>query len=156
MTRTIRTAGLSLAALAALALAIVPARAVRSQVEKPDGATCPIEGAWKLLESKNGDAQEFQKLPDGTEEIKFVTGGRFVWVVTREGRITAAAGGKYKVDKDKYTESIEYIHGEGQTSLVGKSFDFTWKIDGKTWLHVGMIKVEGQDLKIDEKWERCN
>lgn len=28
-------------------------------------------------------------------------------------------------------------------------------MDGKTWLHVGKIKVNDQDMKIDEKWERC-
>jgi hypothetical protein len=145
-----------LAALTAAAVAVLPARAVLSQVEKTDANSCPIEGAWKLIESKNGEAQEYQKAPEGQEMIKFVTGGRFIWIVAREGRISSAAGGKYKVDKDKYTESIEYIHGEGQASLVGKSFDFTWKMDGKTWLHVGVIKVDNQDLKIDEKWERCN
>ena len=40
-------------------------------------------------------------------------------------------------------------------SLVGKTFDFTWKVDGNTWLHVGKITVDNQELKIDEKWERC-
>jgi hypothetical protein len=143
-------------ASAALAFSLLSARAVRSQVEKPDDKASPIEGAWTLVEQKNGDAQEYQKQPEGTEMTKFVTGGRFVWVVVNEGRIVSAAGGKYKIDNDKYTESIEYCHGEGNSTLVGKSFDFTWKMDGKTWLHTGVIKVSGQDLKIDEKWQRCN
>jgi hypothetical protein len=155
MKRTFRTAGLSLAALTALALIVLLARDVRSQDDKPGDKPSPIEGAWKLVEQKNGDAQEYQKPSEGTEMIKYVTGGRFVWTVVKEGRIIGAAGGKYKVDKDKYAESIEYVHGEGQASLVGKTFDFTWKVDGKTWLHVGVIKVDNQDLKIDEKWERC-
>jgi len=155
MTRPFRTAGLSLLALTAFALTVLPARAFRSQDDKPGDKPSPIDGAWKLVESKNGDATEYQKAPEGTEMIKYVTGGRFVWTVVREGRILAAAGGKYKVDKDKYTESIEYTHGEGQTSLVGKTVDFTWKVDGNTWLHVGVIKINDQDVKIDEKWERC-
>jgi hypothetical protein len=142
-------------ALTAFALTVLPARNVRSQDDKGGEKPCPIEGAWKLIEQKNGEATEYQKLAEGTEEIKYVTGGRFIWTVVKEGRILSAAGGKYTVDKDKYTESIEYIHGEGQASLVGKTFDFTWKIDGSTWLHVGSIKVDGQELKIDEKWERC-
>jgi len=151
MTRTFRTAGFGLVALIAFALTVLPARAFRSPDDKPG----PVDGAWSLVESKNGDAKEYQKLPEGTEEIKYVTGGRFVWTVVKEGRILAAAGGKYKVDKDKYTETIEYTHGEGQASLVGKTVDFTWKVDGNTWLHVGVIKVNDQDFKIDEKWERC-
>jgi hypothetical protein len=148
-------AGLGLAALTALALIVLPARAVRSQADPQGDKPCPIEGAWKLVEQKNGEAQEYQKLPEGAEEIKYVTGGRFIWTVVRDGRIQAAAGGRYTVDKDKYTETIEYTHGEGQASLVSKTFNFTWKMDGNTWLHVGTIKVDGGDYKIDEKWERC-
>jgi len=142
-------------ALTAFALTVLPARDVRSQDDKPGDKPSSIEGAWKLVEQKNGDAKEYQKQPEGTEMIKYVTGGRFVWTIVREGRVIGAAGGKFKVDKDKYAESIEYFHGEGNASLVGKTFDFTWKVDGNTWLHVGVIKVDGQDLKIDEKWERC-
>ena len=117
---------------------------------------CPLDGAWKLNEQKNGDATDYQKQAEGTEMIKYVTGGRFVWTVVQGGKIVAAAGGKYKVDKDKYSESIDYVYGEGQESLIGKTFDFTWKMDGKTWLHVGAVKVNNQDIKIDEKWERCS
>lgn len=74
----------------------------------------------------------------------------------KDGRVVAAAGGRYTVDKDKYTESIEYIYGQGvPETFVGSSFDFTWKVDGDTWHKVGTIQVNGQDCKIDEKWERC-
>jgi len=151
MTRTFRMAALGLVALTALALAVLPAREVRSQVDKPS----PIEGAWKLVVQRNGDLEDYQKEPEGTEMIKYVTGGRFVWTIVREGQLLAAAGGKYTVNKDKYAESIEYGYGEGQASLVGKTFNFTWRLDGTTWLHVGLIKLDGQDYKIDEKWERC-
>jgi hypothetical protein len=151
MTRTFRTAGLSLVALTAFALTVLPARAVFSQDDKPS----PIQGAWKAVEQKNGEAQDYKKSPEGMEEIKYVTGGRFVWTVVKDGRILAAAGGRYTVDKDKYSESIEYIHGQVPKSFVGKTFDFTWKVDGNTWLHVGAVKVNDRDFKIDEKWERC-
>jgi hypothetical protein len=146
-----RIARFSLLCLTASALSVLLPRDVRCQ----EAAACPLEGAWKLVEQKNGDATDYQKQAEGTEEIKYVTGGRFVWVIVQGGKIVAAAGGKYKVDKDKYSETIEYFAGEGQESLVGKTFDFTWKMDGKTWLHVGLIKVNNQDIKIDEKWERC-
>jgi hypothetical protein len=138
--------------LTASALSVLLARDVRCQEAVP----CPLDGAWKLNEQKNGDATDYQKQAEGTEMIKYVTGGRFVWTVVQGGKIVAAAGGKYKVDKDKYSESIDYVYGEGQESLIGKTFDFTWKMDGKTWLHVGAVKVNNQDIKIDEKWERCS
>jgi len=141
--------------LAAFALAILPAGVVRSQVEKQDDKPWPIEGAWKLIEQKNGDSPDYRQPAEGAEMIKYVTGGRFVWTVVKDGRILAALGGKYTVDKEKYTEMIEYILNEGQAPLAGKTNDFTWKVDGHTWLLVGKIKVNNQDSKIDEKWERC-
>ncbi len=64
--------------------------------------------------------------------------------------------GKYKVDKDKYSETIDYVYGGGlPESFKGSTFEFTAKVDGDTWHKVGTIKINGQDFKIDEKWERC-
>jgi hypothetical protein len=148
----LRMARFSLVCFAASALNVLLACDVRSQEAVP----CPLDGAWKLVEQKNGDAQEYTKLAEGNEMIKYVIGGRFIWTVSQGGKLITAAGGKYKVEKDKYSETIEYTAGEGQESLVGKTFEFTWKMDGKTWLHVGLIKVNDQDIKIDEKWERCS
>jgi len=152
MMPTFRAVRFSLVCLATSALAILVARSSYSQESDPS----PLDGAWKLVEQRNGDAQEYQKLAEGMEQIKYVTGGRFIWTMNQGGRITSGAGGKYKVDKDKYTETIESFAGDGQESLMGKTFEFTWKLEGKTWLHVGKITVNGQELKIDEKWERCS
>ena len=152
MTRTFRTAGLRFVALAAIALIVLPARDVRSQGDKPS----PVEGAWKQVEQKNGDAQEYQKFPENMEMINLITGGRFVWTVVSQGRVVSMAGGKYTADGDKYAEIIEYVAGQGvPESFVGSTFDFTCKVDGNTLHKVGTIKVNGQDYKIDEKWERC-
>ncbi len=151
MMPTFRPARFRLACLTACALTVFLAPDLRSQEAVP----CPLEGAWRQVEQKNGDAPDYQKPPEGTETIKYVAGGRFVWTAVQGGKLVAAMGGKYKVDKDKYSETIDYVFGEDE-SVIGKTFDFTWKIDGKTWLHVGMIKINNLDIKIDEKWERCS
>ncbi len=127
----------------------------RSDDAKPLEKPSPLDGAWKQVSQKNGDAQDYQKPPAGTEMTIYVTDGRFVWTVVQDGRVVGAAGGKYKVEKDTYSESIEYVLGEGLASFVGNTFEFTWKLDGNTWHKVGTIKVNNQDYKIDEKWERC-
>jgi hypothetical protein len=155
MTRSFRAAGLGLVVMLTFALVVFPARNLRSGDEQAGAKACPLEGTWKQLEQKNGDSQTYQKQPEGTEMLKFVGGGRFIWVVVKDGKIQSSLGGKYTVDKDKYTEKIEYATGDGQDGFVGQSFDFTWKIDGDKWLHVGAIKINNQDVKIDEKWERC-
>ena len=58
------------------------------------------------------------------------------------------------MEKDKFTEIIEYISGEGvPESFVGSSFEFTVKVEGDSMTKVGTIQVDGKDYKIDEKWE---
>jgi hypothetical protein len=146
MTHTIRIAVIAL--MAALALA--------TSVLADDKATISVEGAWKQVEQKNGDAQEYRKPSDGTVMTDCIVGGRFIWTVVENGKVVALAGGRYKLDKDKFTETIEYVSGDGvPPSFVGSSFDFTVKVDGEKMTKVGTIQVGGQDYKIDEKWERC-
>ena len=85
-----------------------------------------------------------------------IVGGRFIWTVVEKGKVVGVAGGRYKVDKDKFTEMIEYVSGAGiPESFVGSSFEFTVKVDGEKMTKIGTIQVGGQEFKIDEKWERC-
>src|SRR3954449_4512656 len=102
MTRTLRLAAIGLVTLSALAPTALAEDKAKS-----------VEGAWKQVEQKNGDAQEYQKFPEGIEMINLVTGGRFVWTVVSQGRVVSMAGGKYRVDGDKYSESLEFISGQG-------------------------------------------
>ena len=156
MTHPLRTAGLGLATLAAIALTVLPGREARSDDARAAEKPSPVEGAWKQVEQKNGDAQDSVKPPEGTEMVICITGGRFVWTVVQGGKVVALAGGKYKVDKDTYSEIIEFVYGDGvPESFVGSTFAFTAKVDGDTWHKVGTIKVGGQDYKIDETWRRC-
>ena len=145
MNRTIRIALSGLIALSALGMTAVAEDKAKS-----------VEGAWKQLEQKNGPAQEYQKIPDGMVMTDCIVGGRFIWTMVQNGKVVGVAGGRYKTDKDKFTEIIEYVSGEGvPESFVGSSFDFTVKVDGDKMTKVGTIQVGGQDFKIDEKWERC-
>jgi hypothetical protein len=115
-----------------------------------------VEGAWKQVEQKNGQAEEYQKVPDGTVMTELIVGGRFIWTIVQKGKVVGVAGGRCKTDKEKFTEIIEYVYGDGvPESFVGSSFDFTVKIDANKMTKVGTIQVGGQDFKIDEKWERC-
>jgi hypothetical protein len=145
MTRTIRMAVIVLMVSSALATTTFAD-------DKPNS----VEGAWSQVEQKNGAAQEYQKVPDGMTMIDHIVGGRFVWTVVQKGKVLGVAGGRYKIDKDKFTEIIEYVSGDGvPESFVGSSFEFTVKVDGEKMTKIGTIQVGGQDFKIDEKWERC-
>jgi hypothetical protein len=156
MTSTFRTTACALLALTAIALTTVLIRDVRSADDKAAAGPNPIEGAWKHIEQKNGGGAEYTKLPDGQEFINCIAGGRYMWAITKDGKLLTAMGGKYKLDKDKYSETIEWVFGDTiPESFKGSTFDFTAKLEGDTWHKVGTVKVNGQDITIDEKWERC-
>ena len=139
--------------MAVIALLVSPALAATAVA---DDKANPVEGAWNQVEQKNGESQQYVKPPEGTVMTECIVGGRFIWTVVEKGKVTAIAGGRYKVDKDKFTEIIEYVSGAGvPESFVGSSFEFTVKFDGDKMSKVGTIQVGGQDYKIDEKWERC-
>jgi hypothetical protein len=145
MSRTLRMAGIGLVALVALTLT------ARSD-EKPGS----IEGAWKEVEARNGDAQEYEKPSGGMVVTDLIVGSRFALTMTQDGKVVGLIGGRYKIEGDKFTEIIEFVSGEGiPESFVGSSFEFRVKIDGDKFTKVGTIKVGGRDFKIDEKWERC-
>ena len=55
MTHTVRIAVIGLFASSALAMTAFA-----------DDKANSVEGAWTQVEQKNGNAQEYQKLPDGT------------------------------------------------------------------------------------------
>jgi hypothetical protein len=62
---------------------------------------------------------------------------------------------KWNSSRSGGTESIEYVGGQGvPESFVGQSFEFTVKVDGDKMTKVGTIQLNGQDYKIDERWER--
>ena len=129
---------------------VVPLRA-DEQVEGKAPA-CPIQGTWRLVAGKYGDATEFQKVPPEETMFKFVTDTHFTWVrfhsETKE--IFHAAGGRCTVDGDKYTELIEFGLGEVM-NLKGEKQTFTWKVEGDKWHHSGTLS---NGAKIEEIFER--
>ncbi|AMV40410.1 hypothetical protein [Planctomyces sp. SH-PL62] len=136
-----------------IGLVAFPSLAVTARAQEKPG---PLEGAWRQVGQRNGGAQEYQGSPDGAEMIDYIVGGRFVWTVAQNGKVLALAGGRYKAEGGKFTETIEYASGGAVVeSFVGKSFEFTIELDGDTFTKVGTIRLDGRDFKIDEKWERC-
>jgi len=123
--------------------------------KKSDQATAkaPLDGAWRLVSVKDATGQ-MRRLPAGLEMTKLLVVGRYAWTVVQNGRAVAGAGGSYSVANDTYTETVTYCVSERQQSMVGKSFKFTWKIEGGQWHHKGVLDVGTAQQEIDELWER--
>ena len=142
-----------LALAAALVCLTVPAGAA----DKPGdgtGAAGKLDGAWRMVGSRNADTEEYAKLPEGLQHIKLVVGGRFVWTTVQDGKIIRSAGGKCAVKGDKYIESVEFGSGDDAPPLAGKEFTFSWKLEGGKWYHKGTLKIDQAEIPIDEVWER--
>ncbi|HET9709677.1 MAG TPA: hypothetical protein VFP39_15365, partial [Gemmatimonadales bacterium] len=130
-------AGVSLAMAAARSP--LPARSPASAV-----------GTWRLVTAKaNGKAVD---IPAGTTVLKHVTPTDFVFVYyTAQGMITVAGGGRYTYDGTRYTESVEYGVGEGMAPYIGKTQEFTLRIEGGRWYQSG---TETDGTTVEEVWER--
>ena len=133
------------ALLAGLGTAISAAR-------RPSPAPSPAStvGTWKLVSAKaNGKAVD---VPAGTTVLKHVTPTDFVFVYyTTQGLITVAGGGRYTYDGTRYAESVEYGVGEGMAPYVGKTQQFTLRIEAGRWYQSG---TETDGTAVEEVWER--
>jgi hypothetical protein len=121
-----------------------------AKVPLPLPSPASAVGTWKLVTAKaNGKAVD---VPAGTTVLKHVTPTDFVFVYyTTQGLITVAGGGRYTYDGTRYAESVEYGVGEGMAPYVGKTQQFTLRIEGGRWYQSG---TETDGTAVEEVWER--
>ena len=122
-----------------------------SAARRPSPAPSPASavGTWKLVSAKsNGKAVD---VPAGTTVLKHVTPTDFVFVYyTAQGLITVAGGGRYTYNGTRYAESVEYGVGEGMAPYIGKTQEFTLRIEGGRWYQSG---TETDGSTVEEVWE---
>jgi hypothetical protein len=131
--------------------------ALAQQAKKEIGskkARSQLDGAWRLVSSKDPASGRMRSVPTGIEMTKLIVDGRYVWTVVQNGTVVSGAGGSYTVSGDKYTEKVTYGMTDRQQPMVGRSFTFTWKFEGGKWHHKGVLKIDRAQQEIDEIWER--
>jgi hypothetical protein len=119
---------------------------------RPSPAHAPetVTGSWRLVSAK-ANRKEID-FPGGTTILKHVTPTDFIFVhYDRRGQITAAGGGRYRVDGTRYEETVEYGLGEAMRPLIGKTHVFTARVEGGRWYHQG---TESDGTVIEEVWAR--
>ncbi len=121
--------------------------AARRPSSAPNAASAV--GTWKLVSAKaNGKAVD---VPAGTTVLKHVTPTDFVFVYyTPQGLITVAGGGRYTYNGTRYAESVEYGVGEGMAPYIGKTQEFTLRIESGRWYQSG---TETDGTAVEEVWE---
>ena len=112
-------------------------------------ASNPLQGSWELVSGRyvraDGTVTEF-KSPQ-LRSLKVISANRFSFITTREdGTFVRAAGGRVRVDGNRYVETIDAT----SASHMKGDYEFTFRLDGDTWYHEGMH--EGQ--RFEEVWRR--
>lgn len=107
----------------------------------------PIVGTWKLLSGtliENGDTT----ITDYTRDVSFIkiindTHFSFLQHDLKKGKDSAAVfvsgGGRYSLNKDSYTEHLEYCSAR---DWEGNDFKFTITLKGDTLVQNGIEVVE--------------
>jgi hypothetical protein len=108
-------------------------------------------GTWKMVSAKYDDQESV--LPKQAVCLKHITPTHFMWVyidpTTKE--VSMSATGAYALKDQSYVEQLLYTLGGGLAALRDKPQNFTWKVEGNTWIHTGTLS---SGRKLEEVWER--
>lgn len=110
-----------------------------------------LEGTWRMI------SQELV-YPDSVVDqsdtwgpgYKILNSTHFTWGrVTGDGEEVLAGGGRYEYNPETNTY-IEYIEYHSDPGLVGQGIEFTARVEGDTWYHIGDLG----NYKLREVWQR--
>jgi len=116
--------------------------------------TNPFVGSWKLVSQKlifsdttiTADASTLQSM-------KILSQTHFAYVTDKthqDSTIFLRAGaGTYTHSDKEYAEKIEY---SSDPVMLGKTYRFSFEMEGDTWTHIG--DIEDYDVRIEEVWRR--
>lgn len=112
-----------------------------------------LEGTWKMV------SQELvypDSVVDQSDQwgpgYKILNSTHFAWGrETEDGSEVLAGGGWYEYDpeNDVYVEHIEY---HSDPAFAGQSLEFTARVEGDTWYHIGDLG----NYKLREVWKRVD
>jgi hypothetical protein len=118
-----------------------------------------IKGTWRLLSATTvtKGVSAFHDFTKDSQMIKIINDDHFAFLkhdlkLNKEGKNNFdAGGGKYKLEGDQYTESLDFYNDK---NWEGKTFIFKVKILNDTLFQTGIEKVEaaGVDRSITEKY----
>ena len=112
-----------------------PAADKPAQTPAPSPLAREMMGTWVLV----GRPGKVGEAPAAGGRLKFRTGRH--WTMTQANPDTGLTvmhdGGTYRLDGDKYVETIEYAN-QSTANDIGKSFMFTVKVEGDTMTQTGI------------------
>ncbi len=140
-----------------MGLAMLSLAACNGQAEKKKEQSLNIQGTWQLVSAtttQNGKSE----VTDYTRKLKMIkmfNDTHFAFlkhsVNPKDTAGFDAGGGTFVLDKDNYTEHLEYYKNK---NWEGNTFNFKLSIKQDTLIQQGVEKVEGEgvDRVIVEKY----
>lgn len=118
-----------------------------------------LNGTWQLVSGTTITKTDtvFNDFTKDQSMIKIINDTHFAFLKhsLRKDSVTNfdAGGGRYELNKDKYTEHLDYYNDK---NWEGKTFDFTVSISNDTLTQQGLEKVEAAGIErvIIEKYVR--
>jgi hypothetical protein len=139
-----------------LAVAIVAGGCVKPQEEvaaviRPvsgSAASCDLLGSWEMVSMKmvtSDSTVEYDESERPT--LKVLNGTHWMFIRQSGDRFIFAQGGRYTLEGDTYTETVEY---SADPANIGQSYTFTCSVEGENWHHRGGLG----NVQYDELWRR--
>jgi hypothetical protein len=109
----------------------------------------PLDGAWEFVSARytNAAGKTSEHSAADIRSLKVLADGRFSFItVKNDGTFIRAAGGRYTISNDQYSEIVEQTSGSPELG----TYAFTWHVDGDRWHNTG----SHQGIQFDEVWRR--
>ena len=135
-----------------LAFVLTSCSPQKPQTEETTEPANELAGVWEMSYSK-------YVYPDTTiitsgsanASIKILTSTHFAFGFQDTDSTILAGGGTYQYEGETYSEIIEY---HTVTELVGKTIDFNIRLEEDKWYHSGTLILDGEEVTMEETWER--
>jgi hypothetical protein len=123
---------------------------VRADEPKAEHAPTGLEGTWRMVSNKIGDAER-ETLPNAQTTLRLMTATHFMWTTydekTREPLVRA--GGTYTRRGGNLTERYTFA-SKPLAGLLAGEWKLECKVEGNRWYHSGTAS----GLKFKQVWER--
>lgn len=93
----------------------------------------PLKGTWQYVSGEYATPDGIVKAEaPSVTSTKIISDSHFSYITLHAGKFSYAGGGTYKIEGEKFIETVEYGNLE---NYIGRTMAFTYKVEGNLWYH---------------------